>query len=70
MVLNGTIEHGVPQRLLSYIGLALNPSRRGGVRQLGICVTALGVGATTSETEQTHYVGQERTLPSDPVPLP
>jgi transposase InsO family protein len=39
--------HGVPQRLLSDNGVALNPSWRGYVRQLVAHVSALGVEAIT-----------------------
>jgi putative transposase len=41
--------HGVPQRLLSDNGLALNPSRRGYVGQLVGHVSALGVEAITGK---------------------
>jgi putative transposase len=41
--------HGVPQRLLSDNGLALNPSRRGFVGQLVAHVGALGVQAITGK---------------------
>jgi putative transposase len=41
--------HGVPQRLLSDNGLALNPSRRGFVGQLVEHVSALGVEAITGK---------------------
>jgi transposase InsO family protein len=41
--------HGVPQRLLSDNGLALNPSRRGIVGQLVAHVAALGVEAITGK---------------------
>lgn len=41
--------HGVPQRLLSDNGLALNPSRRGYVGQLVQHVSALGVEAITGK---------------------
>ena len=41
--------HGVPQRLLSDNGLALNPSRRGLVGQLVAHVAALGVEAITGK---------------------
>ena len=41
--------HGVPQRLLSDNGLALNPSRRGFVGQLVAHVAALGVEAITGK---------------------
>jgi putative transposase len=41
--------HGVPQRLLSDNGVALNPSRRGYVGQLVARVSALGVEAITGK---------------------
>ncbi|MFB9923700.1 integrase core domain-containing protein [Amycolatopsis halotolerans] len=41
--------HGVPQRLLSDNGLALNPSRRGRVGRLVAHVAALGVEAITGK---------------------
>ena len=41
--------HGVPQRLLSDNGVALNPSRRGYVGQLVAHVSALGVEAITGK---------------------
>ena len=41
--------HGVPRRLLSDNGLALNPSRRGYVGQLVGHVAALGVEAITGK---------------------
>ena len=41
--------HGVPQRLLSDNGVALNPSRRGYVGQLVAHVVALGVEAITGK---------------------
>ena len=41
--------HGVPQRLLSDNGVALNPSRRGYVGQLVQHVTSLGVEAITGK---------------------
>jgi putative transposase len=42
-------EHGVPQRLLSDNGLALNPSRRGYVGQLVKHLSRLGVEAITGK---------------------
>ena len=42
-------NHGVPQRLLSDNGLALNPSRRGYLGQLVSHVAALGVEAITGK---------------------
>jgi len=41
--------HGVPQRLLSDNGSALNPSRRGLLGQLVVHVMALGVGPITGK---------------------
>ena len=41
--------HGVPQRLLSDNGLALNPTRRGIVGQLVAHVAALGTEAITGK---------------------
>ena len=41
--------HGVPQRLLSDNGAALNPSRRGVLGQLVAYVTSLGVGPITGK---------------------
>lgn len=61
--------HGVPQRLLSDNGLALNPSRRGYVGQLVGHVGALDRG-DHRQALQADHPGQERTLPPDPVPLP
>jgi len=62
--------HGVPQRLLSDNGLALNPSRRGVVGQLVAHGAALGTEAITGKPDKPTTGGQERTLPPDPVPLP
>lgn len=45
VVAKGIKAHGVSQRLLTYNGAALNPSRRGMVGQFVTCVTALGVEA-------------------------
>jgi len=49
VVKKGIDAHGVPQRLLSDNGLALNPSRRGIVGQLVTYVTGLGVEAITGK---------------------
>ncbi|MGJ9420904.1 integrase core domain-containing protein [Aeromicrobium sp. CF3.5] len=49
VVKQGITAHGVPQRLLSDNGLALNPSRRGWEGQLVIYVTSLGVEAITGK---------------------
>lgn len=45
----GIERHGVPRRLLSDNGLALNPSRRGWNGQLVTYVTSLGVEAITGK---------------------
>lgn len=49
VVKKGIEAHGVPQRLLSDNGVALNPSRRGIVGQLVAYVTGLGVEAITGK---------------------
>lgn len=49
VVKKGIAAHGVPQRLLSDNGLALNPSRRGVTGQLVAHVTSLGVEAITGK---------------------
>jgi transposase InsO family protein len=61
--------HGVPQRLLSDNGIALNPSRRGLLGRLVVHVMALGVKPITGKPYK-PLSGQEGTLPPDPVPLP
>jgi len=50
--------HGVPQRLLSDNGLALNPSRRGYVGQLVAHVAALGVEAITGKPHKPTTQGK------------
>lgn len=49
VVSTGIERHGVPRRLLSDNGLALNPSRRGWNGQLVTYVTSLGVEAITGK---------------------
>lgn len=49
VVKKGIAAHGVPQRLLTDNGAALNPSRRGAVGQLVTYVEALGVEAVTGK---------------------
>jgi len=49
VVKKGIAVHGVPQRLLTDNGLALNPSRRGWEGQLVTYVTSLGVEAITGK---------------------
>lgn len=50
--------HGVPRRLLSDNGLALNPSRRGYVGQLVGHVAALGVEAITGKPDKPPTQGK------------
>ena len=61
--------HGVPQRLLSDNGAALNPSRRGWIGQLTRYLAKLGVADHHRPALQADHPGQERTVPPDPVPL-
>ena len=49
VVKKGIAAHGVPQRLLTDNGAALNPSRRGAVGQLVTYVTRLGVEPITGK---------------------
>jgi putative transposase len=49
VVSKGIAAHGVPQRLLSDNGAALNPSRRGVLGQLVSFVTALGIEPMTGK---------------------
>ena len=49
VVKKGITAHGVPQRLLTDNGAALNPSRRGVTGQLVTYVTSLGVEAITGK---------------------
>ena len=49
VVSKGIAAHGVPQRLLSDNGAALNPSRRGILGQLVAYVTSLGVAPITGK---------------------
>ena len=62
--------HGVPQRLLTDNGRALNPSRLGIIGQLVAHVAAAGRRGDHRQAVQADHPGQERTLPPDPVPLP
>ena len=70
VVVKAIAAHGVPQRLLSDNGIALNPSRRGYVGQLVTHVACPRRGGDHRQALQTDHPGQERTLPPDPVPLP
>lgn len=49
VMMKGIKAHGVPQRLLSDNGLALNPTRRGVLGQLVAYVSSLGVEAITGK---------------------
>ena len=49
VVKKGIAAHGVPQRLLSDNGAALNPTRRGVLGQLVVSVTSLGVEPITGK---------------------
>jgi len=51
--------HGVPQRLLSDNGLALNPSRRGLVGQLAAHIAALGTEAITGKPYKPTTQGKD-----------
>ena len=62
--------HGVPQRLLSDNGLALNPSRRGLPRPARRARVPARRRGDHRQAVQADHPGQERTLPPDPVPLP
>ena len=54
----GIAAHGVPQRLLSDNGVALNPSRRGAIGQLVAYVTALGVEPITGKSYHPQTQGK------------
>jgi putative transposase len=58
VVEKGIAAHGVPQRLLSDNGLALNPSRRGWEGQLVVYVTSLGVEAITGKPHKPTTQGK------------
>ena len=49
VVKKGIAVHGVPQRLLTDNGMALNPTRRGAVGQLVTYMTSLGVSMITGK---------------------
>ena len=70
-VMNKAIAvHGVPQRLLTDNGLALNPSRRGYLGRLVSHVAEAGRGGDHRQALQADHPGQERTVSSDLVSLP
>ncbi len=54
----GISAHGVPQRLLSDNGMALNPSRRGWEGQLVAYVSSLGVEAITGKANKPTTQGK------------
>lgn len=58
VVRKGIEAHGVPQRLLTDNGAALNPSRRGAVGQLVTFVTRLGVEAITGKPHKPTTQGK------------
>lgn len=60
----GVASHGVPQRLLTDNGVALNPSRRGYVGQLTAHVAALGVQAITGKPYKPTTQGKNERLHS------
>lgn len=62
VVKKGIRAHGVPQRLLTDNGLALNPSRRGVVGQLVTYVTGLGVEAITGKPYKPTTQGKNERL--------
>lgn len=58
VVRKGITAHGVPQRLLTDNGTALNPSRRGWEGQLVSYVTSLGVQAITGKPDKPTTQGK------------
>ncbi|MGP9837752.1 integrase core domain-containing protein, partial [Arthrobacter sp. 179] len=58
VVKKGIEAHGVPQRLLSDNGMALNPSRRGWEGQLVAYVSSLGVEAITGKANKPTTQGK------------
>ena len=58
VVAKGIAAHGVPQRLLTDNGVALNPSRRGIVGQLVDYVTRLGVNPITGKPHKPTTQGK------------
>ncbi len=69
VVAKGIAALGVPQRLLTDNGMALNPSRRGWEGRLVTYVSSLGVEAITGKPYKTDHAGKERAVSSDPVPV-
>jgi transposase InsO family protein len=78
VVKKGIAAHGVPQRLLTDNGAALNPSHRGAVGQLVTYVTRLGVEAITGKPYKPTTQGKNerfhqtlfRWLDKQPSPRP
>ena len=66
----GVAARGVPQRLLTDNGAALNPSRRGVTGRPAGTRALPGRRTPRRQTPPPHHPGQERALPPDPVPLP
>ncbi len=66
VVKKGISAHGVPQRLLSDNGAALNPSRRGVLGQLVAYVTLSRGRADHREALQADHAGQERDASTRP----
>lgn len=58
VVTTGIARHGVPQRLLSDNGTALNPSRRGWTGELTAMMNSLGVQAITSSVGHPQTQGK------------
>ena len=63
VVRKGIEAHGVPQRLLSDNGAALNPSRRGVLGQLVSYVTSLGVEPITGKPYKPTTQGKNSSAP-------
>ena len=66
----GVAARGVPQRLLTDNGAALNPSRRGVTGRLVEHVRSLGVEPITGKPYRPTTHGRQRALRPDPAPLP
>ena len=66
----GVAARGVPQRLLTDNGAALNPSRRGVTGRLVEHVRSLGVEPITGRPYRPTTHGRQRALRPDPAPPP
>ncbi len=62
--------HGLPQRLLTDNGAALNSTRRGATGRLVEYARSLSGGADHRQAVQAHHPRQERVPAPHPVPLP